>query len=90
MLDALVTAITLDQILLGLVGQVANDATAKLSLAAVKALGPAVFGLLRTPGEIPTAAKPGTAKRRKKRQKVRAAACRCLRHGGRVSRGGRK
>jgi len=77
MLDALATAISLDQILLGLAGHVANDASAKLSLSVIKALGPALIGLLREPDGRPPEAKRRTANHRKLRRKVTPKKCRC-------------
>lgn len=87
MLDALITTISLDQILLGLAGHVANDATAKLTISAVKALGPALLGLIREPHGHQTVAKRRTAKPRKPPRKVRVTKCRCKQHRNRSLRG---
>jgi len=87
MLDVIATAISLDQILLGLVGHVANDATAKLSISVIKALGPALFGLLREPAERSPNAKRTATKRRRLRRKARSKTCRCKRQGSQSSRG---
>jgi len=88
MFDARVTAISLDQFIIGRVGHVAKDATAKLSLSAVKALAPALLGLISEPDERPPGTKHRIARPGKPLRRMRLAKCKYRR--SRAPRGWRR
>ncbi len=77
MLEAIFTAIKFDEILIGLAGHVANDASAKMFVSAIKALGPALLGMIPGAEDRQRVTKRRVTKRRKQRRKARSTKCSC-------------
>lgn len=83
MFDFLLNAIKLDEFLIALAGHFANEASAKLTITAVKALGLAVLGFAVEAREASTVPKATVVRRRKRATRQPVKGAKALRRGRR-------